>query len=105
MLYYAYASFLIIDYQVDVQALAHAVELTRQGAVDSLKFAKGDLYQAFQVSLQNIIEYKLFSYGYGYLLPFPFQIPPKRATCFQSFVCVKVALFDKVFALSNGIVF
>ncbi|KAJ9562355.1 hypothetical protein OSB04_007515 [Centaurea solstitialis] len=28
--------------------LAHAVELTRQGAVDSLKFAKGDLFQAFQ---------------------------------------------------------
>ncbi|KVH92553.1 hypothetical protein Ccrd_005412, partial [Cynara cardunculus var. scolymus] len=34
--------------QVDIQALAHAVELTRQGAVDSLKFAKGDLFQAFQ---------------------------------------------------------
>jgi hypothetical protein len=38
--------------EVDVQALAHAVELTRQGAVDSLKFAKGDLFQAFQVVLQ-----------------------------------------------------
>ena len=38
-----------IWYQVDVQALAHAVELTRQGAVDSLRFAKGDLVQAFQV--------------------------------------------------------
>lgn len=37
--------------EVDVQALAHAVELTRQGAVDSLKFAKGDLYQAFQNEL------------------------------------------------------
>lgn len=36
---------------MDIQALAHAVELTRQGAVDSLKFAKGDLFQAFQVSL------------------------------------------------------
>lgn len=35
--------------QVDIQALAHAVELTRQGAVDSLRFAKGDLFQAFQV--------------------------------------------------------
>ena len=35
--------------QVDIQALAHAVELTRQGAIDSLRFAKGDLYQAFQV--------------------------------------------------------
>ncbi|KAI3500474.1 hypothetical protein L1887_36296 [Cichorium endivia] len=34
--------------EVDIQALAHAVELTRQGAVDSLKFAKGDLFQAFQ---------------------------------------------------------
>jgi len=37
--------------EVDVQALAHAVELTRQGAVDSLKFTKGDLYQAFQNEL------------------------------------------------------
>lgn len=37
--------------EVDIQALAHAVELTRQGAVDSLKFAKGDLYQAFQNEL------------------------------------------------------
>ncbi|CAA7401625.1 unnamed protein product [Spirodela intermedia] len=37
--------------EVDIQALAHAVELTRQGAIDSLKFAKGNLYQAFQVSL------------------------------------------------------
>ncbi|XP_071710724.1 uncharacterized protein [Rutidosis leptorrhynchoides] len=34
--------------EVDIQALAHAVELTRQGAVDSLKFTKGDLFQAFQ---------------------------------------------------------
>ncbi|XP_022739973.1 uncharacterized protein LOC111292053 isoform X2 [Durio zibethinus] len=34
--------------EVDVQALAHAVELTRQGAIDSLRFAKGDLFQAFQ---------------------------------------------------------
>ncbi|KAG0381277.1 hypothetical protein BDA96_K001000 [Sorghum bicolor] len=37
--------------EVDVQALAHAVELTRQGAVDSLKFAKGNLYQALQNEL------------------------------------------------------
>ncbi|WOG93100.1 hypothetical protein DCAR_0312381 [Daucus carota subsp. sativus] len=37
--------------EVDVQALAHAVELTRQGAVDSLRFAKGDLVQAFQNEL------------------------------------------------------
>lgn len=36
--------------QVDIQALAHAVELTRQGAIDSLRFAKGDLFLAFQVS-------------------------------------------------------
>jgi hypothetical protein len=35
--------------QVDVQALVHAVELTRQGAVDSLRFSKGDLFLAFQV--------------------------------------------------------
>ncbi|KAL5231136.1 hypothetical protein ABZP36_029912 [Zizania latifolia] len=40
--------------EVDVQALAHAVELTRQGAVDSLKFAEGDLYQAFQNELCRI---------------------------------------------------
>ncbi|XP_068637011.1 uncharacterized protein [Aristolochia californica] len=37
--------------EVDIQALAHAVELTRQGAVDSLKFAKGALFQAFQNEL------------------------------------------------------
>jgi hypothetical protein len=41
---------LIWNFQVDIQALAHAVELTRQGSVDSLKFAKGDLILAFQVS-------------------------------------------------------
>ncbi|XP_074308765.1 uncharacterized protein LOC141643482 [Silene latifolia] len=34
--------------EVDIQALAHAVQLTRQGAVDSLRFAKGDLFQAFK---------------------------------------------------------
>lgn len=34
--------------EVDIQALAHAVQLTRQGAVDSLRFAKGDLFKAFQ---------------------------------------------------------
>ena len=37
--------------QVDIQALAHAVELTRQGAIDSLRFTKGDLFHAFQVSI------------------------------------------------------
>ncbi|KAJ3673699.1 hypothetical protein LUZ60_005691 [Juncus effusus] len=37
--------------EVDIQALAHAVELTRQGAIDSLKFAKGDLFLAFQNEL------------------------------------------------------
>ena len=50
------ASFLRWNYlfnsgiQVDIQALAHAVELTRQGAIDSLRFAKGDLFLAFQVT-------------------------------------------------------
>ncbi|XVE82772.1 hypothetical protein DITRI_Ditri16bG0032700 [Diplodiscus trichospermus] len=34
--------------EVDIQALAQAVELTRQGAIDSLRFTKGDLFQAFQ---------------------------------------------------------
>ncbi|XP_052196291.1 uncharacterized protein LOC127803806 isoform X2 [Diospyros lotus] len=37
--------------EVDIQDLAHAVEITRQGAVDSLRFAKGDLFQAFQNEL------------------------------------------------------
>lgn len=37
--------------EVDIQALAHAVELTRQSAVDSLKFANGDLFRAFQNEL------------------------------------------------------
>ncbi|KAI4314955.1 hypothetical protein L6164_027811 [Bauhinia variegata] len=40
--------------EVDIQALAHAVELTRQGAIDSLRFAKGDLFQAFQNELCRI---------------------------------------------------
>ncbi|KAF6143298.1 hypothetical protein GIB67_039081 [Kingdonia uniflora] len=34
--------------EVDIEALAHAVELTRQGAVDSLMFSKGNLFKAFQ---------------------------------------------------------
>ncbi|XP_057979411.1 uncharacterized protein LOC131165526 [Malania oleifera] len=37
--------------EVDIQALAHAVGLTRQGSIDSLRIAKGDLYQAFQNEL------------------------------------------------------
>ncbi|KAK4584575.1 hypothetical protein RGQ29_022340 [Quercus rubra] len=37
--------------EVDIQALAHAVELTRQGAIDSLRFSKGDLFLAFQNEL------------------------------------------------------
>ncbi|KAJ0981526.1 hypothetical protein J5N97_009781 [Dioscorea zingiberensis] len=37
--------------EVDVQALVHAAELTRQDAIDSLRFAKGDLFQAFQNEL------------------------------------------------------
>ncbi|KAK6923021.1 hypothetical protein RJ641_011325 [Dillenia turbinata] len=58
----------LFELQVDIQALAHAVELTRQGAVDSLKFAKGDLFQAFQVllfggSLES--SWKINPGGYG----------------------------------------
>ncbi|KAL3019444.1 hypothetical protein AAZX31_05G083700 [Glycine max] len=37
--------------EVDIQALAHAVELTRQGAIDSLRFTKGDVVLAFQNEL------------------------------------------------------
>ncbi|KAF6171171.1 hypothetical protein GIB67_035128 [Kingdonia uniflora] len=37
--------------QVDIQALAHTVELTRQGVVNSLEFSKGNLFQAFQVAM------------------------------------------------------
>ncbi|KAF5738209.1 hypothetical protein HS088_TW13G01105 [Tripterygium wilfordii] len=40
--------------EVDIQALAHAVELTRQGAIDSLRFAKGDLFMAFQNELSRM---------------------------------------------------
>lgn len=43
--------------QVDIQALAHAVKITRQGAVDSLRFARGDLFQAFQVIKYLLIYY------------------------------------------------
>lgn len=48
-----YSSYLFcifyVEIQADIQALVHAVELTRQGAVDSLRFAKGELFLAFQV--------------------------------------------------------
>ncbi|KAK1256947.1 hypothetical protein QJS04_geneDACA017238 [Acorus gramineus] len=37
--------------EVDVQALAHAVEITRQRAVDSLRFTKGNLFEAFRNEL------------------------------------------------------
>jgi hypothetical protein len=47
--------------QVDIQALAHAVELTRQGAIDSLRFAKGDLFLAFQVTYIILIVYLLLA--------------------------------------------
>lgn len=40
---------LIFVIQVDIQALAHAVELTRQGAIDGLRLTKGNLIQAFEV--------------------------------------------------------
>ncbi|GJX78353.1 hypothetical protein Tco_0325164 [Tanacetum coccineum] len=36
--------------EVDIQALAHVVGLTRQGAVDSLKFANCDLFQEFHLA-------------------------------------------------------
>lgn len=51
----------VIWLQVDIQALAHAVELTRQGAVDSLRFAKGDLLQAFQVTHEISWSYILYT--------------------------------------------
>ncbi|KAF6169124.1 hypothetical protein GIB67_038621 [Kingdonia uniflora] len=37
--------------EVDIQSLSHAVELTRQGVVDSLEFSKGNLFQTFQVAM------------------------------------------------------
>lgn len=46
---------------MDIQALAHAVELTRQGAIDSLRFAKGDLFLAFQVTYDFIIVHLLLA--------------------------------------------
>lgn len=69
--YFTHASFFSWSYmfdfetQVDIQALAHAVELTRQGAIDSLRFAKGDLFLAFQVTYnlqQFICFWLLFKY-------------------------------------------
>jgi hypothetical protein len=56
------------EIQVDIQALAHAVELTRRGAIDSLRFAKGDLFLAFQVTynLHNSSVVKL-NFGELYL--------------------------------------
>lgn len=43
--------------EFDIQALAHAVELTRQGAIDSLRFAKGDLLQAFQCFPSKVFQH------------------------------------------------
>lgn len=40
--------------EVDVQALAHAVGLPRQGAVDSLRYTDGDLFVAFQNELSRM---------------------------------------------------
>jgi hypothetical protein len=36
-------------FKSDVQALAHAVDLSRQEAIDSLRYAEGDLTIAFKV--------------------------------------------------------
>jgi len=40
--------------EVDVQALAHAVGLSRQGAIDSLRYTDGDLFAAFQNELSRM---------------------------------------------------
>lgn len=40
--------------EVDVQALAHAVGLPRQGAIDSLRYTDGDLFAAFQNELSRM---------------------------------------------------
>ncbi|XP_057853259.2 uncharacterized protein LOC131063465 isoform X1 [Cryptomeria japonica] len=40
--------------EVDVQALAHSVELPRQGAIDSLRYTDGDLFAAFQNELSRM---------------------------------------------------
>ncbi|KAF6170250.1 hypothetical protein GIB67_035355, partial [Kingdonia uniflora] len=42
--------------EVDIQALAHAVELTIQDAVESLEFSKGNLFQSFQVYFQLFVD-------------------------------------------------
>ncbi|KAF6161216.1 hypothetical protein GIB67_042355 [Kingdonia uniflora] len=42
--------------EVDIQALVHAMESTRQGVVDSLEFSKGNLFQAFQVHFQLFVD-------------------------------------------------
>lgn len=47
------AEFVVVRYlwQSDVQDLAQALELSRQGAVDSLRFTGGDLSAAFKVGI------------------------------------------------------
>jgi hypothetical protein len=40
-------------WQSDVQDLAQALELSRQGAVDSLRFTGGDLSAAFKVDIAH----------------------------------------------------
>ncbi|KAF8018613.1 hypothetical protein BT93_H3494 [Corymbia citriodora subsp. variegata] len=71
--------------EVDIQSLAHAVELTRQGAVESLRFAKGDLFLAFQNELcrmkldipmldELVHEYCLYRGIIDASLPFPSEM-------------------------------
>lgn len=56
--------------QSDVQGLAHAVELSRQGAVDSLRFTGGNLETAFKVDTFVDIMDTLFIFIFsGYFDP------------------------------------
>lgn len=43
--------------QADVQALAQAVDLPRQGAVNSLRYTGGDLTSAFKVHFVRVAFY------------------------------------------------
>lgn len=54
--------------QSDVQDLAQAVEISRQGAVDSLRFTGGDLSAAFKVRSAQVQSFKCIAVFFSYFV-------------------------------------
>ncbi|KAK6116249.1 hypothetical protein DH2020_050045 [Rehmannia glutinosa] len=81
--------------EVDIQALAHAVELTRQDAIDSLRFAKGDLHLAFQVNMLQLRwwcekYYVMLTLDHDFLTMYilPVNMGLNAITCFDALTSV-----------------